>query len=71
MTKVSVLSDSDDDIIEKNNKKNFTKSEANKKNESEKPSETISFGELFGKKPIMRVEEEKVSQKLQKLVNII
>ncbi|XP_050464112.1 replication factor C subunit 1 isoform X1 [Cataglyphis hispanica] len=67
MTKVSILSDSDDDIIEKNNKNNFTKSEANKKNESEKPSETISFSELFGKRPIMRVEDEKVSQKLQKL----
>lgn len=64
-TKVSVLSDSDDDIVE-NNKKDFTKTGANKKNESEKPREIISSSELFGKRPITRVEETKVRQKLQK-----
>ncbi|XP_070166241.1 replication factor C subunit 1 isoform X2 [Polyergus mexicanus] len=57
-TKVSVLSDSDDDTTVKNNKKELTKSETSKKNESE----TISFGELFGKRPIMRVEETKESE---------
>lgn len=70
-TKVSVLSDSDDDIIVKNSKKDFIKSEASKKNESEKPRKAISSGELFGKRPITRVEETKVRQKLQKLVNIV
>jgi len=70
-TKVSVLSDSDDDIIVENSKEDFTKSRANKKNESNKPRKEISSSELFGKKPIMRIEETKVNQKLQKLVNII
>ncbi|CAL1677655.1 unnamed protein product [Lasius platythorax] len=66
-TKVSVLSDSDDDIIVENSKKDFIKPEASKKNESEKPRKAIFSGELFGKRPITRVEETKVRQKLQKL----
>lgn len=70
-TKVSVFSDSDDDIIVENSKEDFTKSRANKKNESKKPRKEISSSELFGKKPIMRIEETKVNQKLQKLVDII
>lgn len=65
-TKVSVLSDSDDDIVEIN-RKDFTKAGASKKNESEKPREVISSSELFSKRPITRVEETKVRQKLQKL----
>lgn len=69
-TKVSVLSDSDDDIVEIN-RKDFTKAGASKKNESEKPREVISSSELFSKRPITRVEETKVRQKLQKLVIII
>ncbi|XP_029165981.1 replication factor C subunit 1 isoform X2 [Nylanderia fulva] len=64
-TKVSVLSDSDDDIVEI--KKDFAKTAASKKNESEKPREAISTNELFGKRPVTRVEETKVKQKLLKL----
>ncbi|EFN60580.1 Replication factor C subunit 1 [Camponotus floridanus] len=66
-TKVSVLSDSDDDVIVINSKEDFTKSRANKKNEIKKPRKEISSSELFGKKPIMRIEEAKVNKKLQKL----
>lgn len=70
-TKISVLSDSEDDIIVENSKEDFKKSRASKKNEIKKPYKEISSSELFGKKPIMRIEEAKVNQKLQKLVNII
>lgn len=69
-TKVSVLSDSDDDIVVENSKEDL-KSKTNKKNEIKKPRKEISSSELFGKRPIMRVEEPKVNKKLQKLVNII
>lgn len=65
------MSDSDDDIIVENSKKDFTELGAIKKYKIEKPRKEISSSELFGKKPIMRVEETKVRQKLQKLVNII
>ncbi|XP_072757331.1 replication factor C subunit 1 isoform X2 [Anoplolepis gracilipes] len=66
-TKVSALSDSDDDIIVEKSKKDLTKSGENEKKEKEKPRKKISSSELFGKRPIMRVEEAKVRQKLQKL----
>lgn len=69
--KVSVLSDSEDEVIVINDKKDSTQSKASKKNESEKPRTAIAPNELFGKKPITRIEETKVSRKLQKVVNII
>lgn len=66
--KVSVLSDSEDDTIVED-KKDSKPSNASKKNKCEKPA--IPLGELFGKRPITRIEGTKVSQKLQKVVNII
>lgn len=68
--KVSVLSDSEDEVI-KDDEKDSTQSKASKKKESEKPRTAIAPNELFGKKPITRIEETKVSRKLQKVVNII
>ncbi|TGZ37704.1 Uncharacterized protein DBV15_02952 [Temnothorax longispinosus] len=64
--KVSVLSDSEDDttIVEIVTKNSQSKS---KKNESQKPCTEVSLSEVFGKKPITRVEETKVSRKLQKV----
>ncbi|XP_012535848.1 replication factor C subunit 1 [Monomorium pharaonis] len=64
--KSSILSDSEDEAFVKDDKKNSRQSKASK-NESEKPREAMLPGELFGKKPIMRVEETKVNQKLQKM----
>ncbi|XP_012231846.1 replication factor C subunit 1 [Linepithema humile] len=62
--KVSALSDSEDEVIILDNKK---ESKASKKNVNEKPRKEIAPGELFGKKPITRVEETKVSRKLHKV----
>ncbi|XP_071562880.1 replication factor C subunit 1 isoform X1 [Temnothorax nylanderi] len=64
--KVSVLSDSEDDttIVEIVTKNSQSKS---KKNESQKPCTEVSLSEVFGKKPITRVEETKVSRKLRKV----
>jgi len=71
-TKRAVLSDSEDDaeIIEKN-KKCSKLSEASKKKENGKQLQEISPDSIFQKKPIVRIEETKVSRKLQKEVNII
>lgn len=68
--KVSVLSDSEDDVSVEDDKKDSRQCKASKKNESEKPRTVISPGELFSKKPITRI-EAKVNRKLQKIVNII
>lgn len=67
--KASILSDSEDEVID--SKKDVKKSKTSKKNVNEKPRKEIAPGELFGKKPITRVEETKVSRKLRKLVNIV
>ncbi|XP_011874559.1 PREDICTED: replication factor C subunit 1 isoform X2 [Vollenhovia emeryi] len=64
--KASILSDSDDDIVVYDKKDN-RQPEASKKNESEKPLAAISADEFFGKKPITRVDDTKVDQKLQKV----
>lgn len=69
--KVSVLSDSEDDAIMEDDKKVSKQSKTIKKNESEKPRKAISPSELFGKRPITRIEETKVRQKLQKVVNVV
>ncbi|XP_011631850.1 replication factor C subunit 1, partial [Pogonomyrmex barbatus] len=64
--KVSALSDSDDDVIIKNDKdSNYSKT--SNKSKSEKLRKEISFNELFEKKPISRIEETKVNRKLQKM----
>jgi len=52
-------------------KKNSRRSKASEKNKSEKPRKAILSDELFGKKPITRIEETKVNRKLHKLVSII
>lgn len=55
----------------KDKKESFQNSKEIKKNKREKPRIAIPSSELFGKKPITRVEETKVSQKLLKVVNIV
>ncbi|KAL0125553.1 hypothetical protein PUN28_004575 [Cardiocondyla obscurior] len=66
--KVSVLSDSEDEVIfVENNKPDSKQCETNKKSVIEKPRIEIPSSELFSKKPIARVEETKVNQKLQKV----
>jgi len=71
-TKRAVLSDSEDDAeIVKKNKKCSNLSEASKKKENGKQPQEISPDNIFQKKPILRIEEIKMSQKLQKEVNII
>lgn len=54
-----------------NGRKDSKQSKVTKKNANEKPHKVISPGDLFGKKPVMRVEETKASRKLQKVVNIL
>lgn len=51
----------------KDDEKDSKQFKASKKNESEKPRKAIPSNELFGKKPITRVEETTVNRKLQKL----
>ena len=70
-TKKAILSDSEDEVFVINDEKDSKQSKTSKKNENEKPRKAIPPNELFGKKPITRVEETRVNQKLQKVVNII
>ncbi|XP_018403558.1 PREDICTED: replication factor C subunit 1 isoform X2 [Cyphomyrmex costatus] len=66
--KSSILSDSEDEVvILKDNKKESSPSIASKKNKGKDSSKAVPFNELFSKKPITRVEEAKVIQKLQKV----
>ncbi|RLU25150.1 hypothetical protein DMN91_003242 [Ooceraea biroi] len=65
--KVSALSDSEDDEeIVRKDQKHSKQSKANKEKENGKQCQEISSSDIFGKKPITRVEETKVSWKLQK-----
>lgn len=62
-----ILSDSEDDVNDKEDSKQSKTSNTNGNKELRK---VVSPGDLFGKKPITRVEEAKV-KKLQKIVSIV
>lgn len=68
---VFALSDSEDDVIKEDDKKDSKQSMASEKNESKKPRKEISPSKLFDKRPITRIEETKVSRNLQKVVSIL
>ncbi|XP_018357397.1 PREDICTED: replication factor C subunit 1 isoform X2 [Trachymyrmex cornetzi] len=66
--KSSILSDSEDEErFVRDDKKDSSDFTANKKSKSKESCKAIPLTELFGKKPIMRVEEAKVNRKLQKV----
>ncbi|KAG5345632.1 RFC1 factor, partial [Acromyrmex heyeri] len=66
--KSSILSDSEDEErVVRDDKKDSSNPTANKKSKSKEPCKAVPVTELFGKKPIMRVEETKVNRKLQKV----
>lgn len=68
--RASALLNSEDEVTAKDDKKDFQQFKASKNNVNKKPREEVAPSELFGRKPITRVEETKVSRKLQKVVTI-
>lgn len=68
---ISALSDSEDDTENiKKEKKHSKGSKASEKKENGKQRQEISSDNIFEKKPLVRIEETKVRQKLQKAVNM-
>lgn len=70
--KTFILSDSEDDTkIAEKDKQRSVQSKPSRESGNGKERQEISSDNIFGKKPITRIEEAKANRKLQKLVNII